>query len=257
MEFKDRLKKLRQERNISQQGLADSIYVSRSAVAKWENGLGIPNKTSYEALLEYFNITENELPLNEEMETVSVSKNHKIRKLSKIVIVLSLAFICTFAVLITSISLMLYQNKDKMRIEDINDEYFREIWRGSDYPGKLTGIMYSASGITIEELVEIFYIEGYAQRCPSQLTFPTNGKFVTADGEVFKSRVGICGIIDYGRDVKYNFNVRIFDRYGYLITEKAVTITCSINDEISTSNIGSLEKYWIYIQASPKEFINN
>ena len=65
MEFKDRLKKLRKEKAISQQELANAIYVSRSAVAKWENGLGIPNQASYEALLSYFNITATQLPLNE------------------------------------------------------------------------------------------------------------------------------------------------------------------------------------------------
>ena len=38
MEFKEKLKKARSERNISQQALADAIFVSRSAVAKWEIG---------------------------------------------------------------------------------------------------------------------------------------------------------------------------------------------------------------------------
>lgn len=38
MEFKDKLKKLRTEKGISQQALADAIHISRSAVAKWENG---------------------------------------------------------------------------------------------------------------------------------------------------------------------------------------------------------------------------
>lgn len=66
MEFKDYLKMLREERKISQQGLADAIFVSRSAVAKWENGLGIPNVESYRALLTYFQVTEEQLPLCKE-----------------------------------------------------------------------------------------------------------------------------------------------------------------------------------------------
>ena len=65
MEFKDHLKRLREEHKISQQGLADAIFVSRSAVAKWENGLGIPNDESYRALLAYFQVTEEQLPLCE------------------------------------------------------------------------------------------------------------------------------------------------------------------------------------------------
>ena len=50
MEFKDKLKRLRAERGISQQALANAIFVSRSAVAKWENGLGLPSADSCEAL---------------------------------------------------------------------------------------------------------------------------------------------------------------------------------------------------------------
>ena len=79
MEFKDHLKAVRKERNISQQELANAIYVSRSAVAKWENGLGIPNQTSYQALLDYFQVSPETLPLNEYTENVSVCKNQKIR----------------------------------------------------------------------------------------------------------------------------------------------------------------------------------
>ncbi len=37
MELSKKLKKLRLERGLSQQRLADMIFVSRSAVAKWEN----------------------------------------------------------------------------------------------------------------------------------------------------------------------------------------------------------------------------
>ena len=65
MQFKDKLKELRINAGISQKQLADAIFISRSAVAKWENGLGLPSKTSYDALLNYFGITEESLPLNE------------------------------------------------------------------------------------------------------------------------------------------------------------------------------------------------
>ena len=56
MEFKDKLKMLRTEKGISQQALADEIFVSRSAVAKWENGLGYPSEDSCKALAEYFDV---------------------------------------------------------------------------------------------------------------------------------------------------------------------------------------------------------
>lgn len=79
MEFKDKLKKLRTERGISQQTLADAIYVSRSAVAKWENGLGLPRGETFEALKEYFGVS-GEGFFTEEPEEVIVEKNRSIRR---------------------------------------------------------------------------------------------------------------------------------------------------------------------------------
>ena len=38
MELKDKLKKLRQEKGLTQAQLAQAVFVSRSTVAKWENG---------------------------------------------------------------------------------------------------------------------------------------------------------------------------------------------------------------------------
>ena len=93
MEFKDRLKKLREERKISQQALADAIFVSRSAVAKWEAGLGIPGKESYLALLSYFGISEAELPLNEDIERDAAQKNKTIYKLGGIVACLAVTLV--------------------------------------------------------------------------------------------------------------------------------------------------------------------
>ena len=70
MEFKDKLKQIRKERGISQQALADAIFVSRSAIAKWESGLGYPNETSMSALLEYFEVDKGYFE-TEEVENVT------------------------------------------------------------------------------------------------------------------------------------------------------------------------------------------
>ena len=81
MEFGKKLKKIRLENGLSQQNLADKIFVSRSAVAKWENGLGLPSKESLERLTDIFCVSE-EFFTTEEVEETIVSKNRKILKLS-------------------------------------------------------------------------------------------------------------------------------------------------------------------------------
>ena len=85
MEFKDKLKQIRKERGISQQSLADAIFVSRSAIAKWESGLGYPNEASMSALLEYFEVDKGYFE-TEEVENVIVEKNKDISILKNIIL---------------------------------------------------------------------------------------------------------------------------------------------------------------------------
>ena len=77
MEFKDKLKKLRKDRGMTQVQLADAIFVSRSTVAKWENGLGLPGKASMEALEALFETTWDQIATTEP-EKVLVGKNRKL-----------------------------------------------------------------------------------------------------------------------------------------------------------------------------------
>ncbi|GEM_PF-5635056 len=103
MEFSEKLKKLRNEKNVSQQELADSIYVSRSAVAKWENGLGLPCAESLGLLADYFGVTRDELV--KENDSQSVSKNRMIFKYKKWLIIAIAAASALLILLITGLSL--------------------------------------------------------------------------------------------------------------------------------------------------------
>lgn len=99
MEFKDKLKSLRKEKNLSQQALADSIFISRSAVAKWENGLGLPSEESMNALLNYFDVPK-EYFATDRPEEVLIRKNKLIRKMATVltvsVAILGLLFVMLF-----------------------------------------------------------------------------------------------------------------------------------------------------------------
>ena len=90
MEFGARLKELRAEKGVSQAKLAADIHISRSAVAKWENGLGLPNDESLRMLSEYFGIPVNDLiPDKTNAETI-VTKNKTINQQKKAIIGLSI-----------------------------------------------------------------------------------------------------------------------------------------------------------------------
>lgn len=59
MQFHEKLKQLRHQKGISQAELATKIFVSRSAIAKWESGLGLPSEESLALLADYFEIDSN------------------------------------------------------------------------------------------------------------------------------------------------------------------------------------------------------
>ena len=75
MEFSEKLKELRTQKGISQEKLAKDIHISRSAVAKWENGLGLPGEESLRILSEYFDISIGNLLTNKDTEESFISKN--------------------------------------------------------------------------------------------------------------------------------------------------------------------------------------
>ena len=86
MEFHEKLKELRRTKGVSQAKLADDIHISRSAVAKWENGLGLPNDESLKMLADYFGVAADELIRDKSDEEILVSKNKTINQQKKALI---------------------------------------------------------------------------------------------------------------------------------------------------------------------------
>ena len=82
MELKDKLKNLRMEKGLTQAQLADALFVSRSTVAKWENGLGLPGPDSMKALEALFAVEPQQIATTEP-ETVIVEKNRKLHLIAQ------------------------------------------------------------------------------------------------------------------------------------------------------------------------------
>lgn len=66
--FKDKLKDNRMRLGLSQEDLAKKLFVSRSAVAKWEQGRGFPEDESLENLAKLFGLSTDELLSKEDMK---------------------------------------------------------------------------------------------------------------------------------------------------------------------------------------------
>lgn len=76
MEFKEKLQELRKRKGLTQEELAELLYVSRTAVSKWESGRGFPNIESLKAIAKCFSVSVDELLSGEQILTIA-EKDHK------------------------------------------------------------------------------------------------------------------------------------------------------------------------------------
>ena len=71
MTLGEKLKKLRTDKELTQEELAEILYVSRTAVSKWESGRGYPNIESLKAISKYFLVSVDDLLSGEELITLA------------------------------------------------------------------------------------------------------------------------------------------------------------------------------------------
>ena len=61
METKDIIYELRTKRGLSQEELAEKLFVTRQAVSRWENGETLPNIDTFKLLSKFFDVSINTL----------------------------------------------------------------------------------------------------------------------------------------------------------------------------------------------------
>ena len=76
MEFNEKLQELRKRRGLTQEELAEALYVSRTAISKWESGRGYPSIDSLKAIAGYFSVTIDELLSGDEVLAIA-EEDHK------------------------------------------------------------------------------------------------------------------------------------------------------------------------------------
>lgn len=77
MTLGEKIKKLRCDGGLTQDELAEILFVSRTAVSKWESGRGYPNIESLKALSEYFAVSLDNLLSNGELISIAEKEQYK------------------------------------------------------------------------------------------------------------------------------------------------------------------------------------
>ena len=61
MEFNQKLIELRKKKGLTQEELGAILFVSRTAISKWESGRGYPNLDTLKTMSKFFGVTVDEL----------------------------------------------------------------------------------------------------------------------------------------------------------------------------------------------------
>ena len=75
MEFHEKLQELRKNRGLTQEELADVLYVSRAAISKWESGRGYPSIDSLKEISKYFSVSIDDLLSGEKLVSIAEKEN--------------------------------------------------------------------------------------------------------------------------------------------------------------------------------------
>jgi len=77
LEFNEKLQELRKQKNLTQEELAGDLFVSRTAISKWESGRGYPGIDSLKEISKYFSVSIDELLSGEELLSVAENENRE------------------------------------------------------------------------------------------------------------------------------------------------------------------------------------
>ena len=105
MEFNKKLQELRKSRGLTQEELAEALYVSRTAISKWESGRGYPSIDSLKEISKFFSVSIDDLLSGEKLVSIAENENK-----SNIRYICDLLFGMVDLMVITLIILPLYPN---------------------------------------------------------------------------------------------------------------------------------------------------
>ncbi len=86
MEFNEKLQELRKERSLTQEELAEALFVSRTAISKWESGRGYPSLDSLKEISKFFSVSIDELICPEEI--ISAAEDEKKEFMDKYILLI-------------------------------------------------------------------------------------------------------------------------------------------------------------------------
>ncbi len=122
MEFHEKLQELRKSRGLTQEELAEVLYVSRTAISKWESGRGYPSIDSLKEISRYFSVTIDELLSGEKLLSIAEQENtSNLQRMGNLLF--GMVDICAFLLIV----LPLYPNMTDGHVYSVNLSAYTEM----------------------------------------------------------------------------------------------------------------------------------
>ena len=115
MNFSEKIKKIRVDNNLTQEEMANKLFVSRSLIAKWEQDRGIPSIDMLNTIAATFGLTINDLISEDEIKLITIKNNQEVqtnKKSLKLSIIIGVVSIFVLLVTIIFIIIKINLNND-------------------------------------------------------------------------------------------------------------------------------------------------
>lgn len=183
--LKDKLKELREQKGLSQYELADKIFVSRSTIAKWENGLGMPGKASLESLCDFFEISKEELLKEDDPEIIINNIQKKSKRFSLILLLCSIPLL--LYCLICTIIFCVEKYEDSISPQDgkfYSEKYLKKFdLDGLDMICGSNSILFQNTFSAEIESYEVF--DNYVNYVYNKLLYSTKISYLSNDRKIY------------------------------------------------------------------------
>ena len=196
MNLKDKLTKLRKDNNLTQDELAEKLYVSRQTVSNWENGKFYPDIETLILISNIFNIPLDDLLKTDKKVVIDIDKKIKSHKKLKITIILLI--IVLFSSLFIGYR---YHNTHKKVIKKVTTRLVPEgytVWGNTDE----RIISQSNLDLYVNKYINIYeYTKDFYENKPEPLV--SNVKVLSYESRFIAI---IVSDDDYIKLKKYNFS---------------------------------------------------
>lgn len=113
----ENIKKMRLEKDLTQQDVADQLFVTRQCISRWEQGITLPDISSIEKLTKVFNCSINDIIDNDSIKTITINEAIKNKKTKKVI---ATSILVSFlAILISLVSIYVISKSNDNDYKDV------------------------------------------------------------------------------------------------------------------------------------------